>query len=144
MTPTIARDELLVAEPAPLSYDAPPADILDRAADLLLANGRFPGNYWHNAHQARWYPGTPCCTAASIGIAMGRTRHADVEAWVVPCVTAPATGDEPPHPAFAALMRHLGVGSVNDVFAWSDEHEAGEIATELRRCAAKLRIEAAA
>lgn len=120
-----------------LSLDAPIADILDRAADLIAQNGRHVGAYWEFAHRIAWQPTMECCAAGAIGVAMGLRSHADVDWFVVPAVID--GGDEPPHPAFAALMRHLGFDAINDVFAWSDEHQPGEIARVMRECAKQLR-----
>ena len=135
-------------EPAaePLAHDAPIPDILDAAAAIIAANGRHVGNYWpaldSNIRQP-WTPGTPCSADAAIGLAIGLRRAWDVETHIVPAVTSPDF-DEPPHPALAALMAHLGVDSINAVFAWSDEHEADQIAAVMRECSAKLRAGEAA
>lgn len=128
---------------AGLAYDAPPADILTRAAEVIEANGRARGSYFDRDYRVRgtqaWTPDTPCCAAGALGLALGLDNEWDVENAVVPAVGNAMRDHEPPHPAMAALMAHLGVDSVNAVFTWSDEHEAGEIARVMRECADSLR-----
>lgn len=130
------------AAPAPLAYDSPPADILDRAADIIAANGRHQGALWDLAGFVPWAPTMPCCAAAAIGIALGQHTVHNVQNWVIPSGIE-GQQDQPPHPAFAALMAHLDAPTVQHVFAWSDEHEASEIAAAMRDCAAKIRAEVA-
>lgn len=125
---------------APIAHDAPPADILDRAADIIAENGRHIGNYWEFAGDIGWQPTMACCAAGAIGIALGWTGIRDIEEHVVPCVILGS--DQPPHPAFTAVMTHLHLDCVNHVFRWSDEHQAEEIAAVMRECAADLRAQA--
>lgn len=136
-----------------VSPDSPADVILDRAADIIEANGRHIGNYWPPDltldtdygltldTDYGWSRGKPCCVVGAVGIALGVNNAWDVEGLVVPAVR-PESDGEPPHPAFAALMAHLGFDCVNHVFRWSDEHEADEIARVMRDCAADLRARA--
>jgi hypothetical protein len=122
-----------------LPLDSPPHAILDTAADIIAANGRHIGGLWEFAHRLRWVPTMRCCVTGAIGIALGLNESWAVEDVVVPAVHIGTEDAVPPHPAFAALMAHLGFDCVNDVFRWSDEHDADEIAAELRACALALR-----
>ena len=146
----MVTDPQALAEPSSLPYDAPPADILDAAAAIIETNGRHVGNYWDalieldTRQSSPWRPGTPCCTAAAIGVAIGLRRMWDVEAHIVPASRPEVFADEAPHPAFRALMTHLGAYSIETVFDWSDEHGKDEIAATMRECAAALRAGVAA
>lgn len=122
----------------PLAYTAPSADILDRAAEVIAANGRCIGSYFANGEE-EWWPGMACCVTAAIGIALGLTDAWDIENAIVPAVAGEMREHEPPHPAFAALMAHLEFDCINEVFEWSDDHQPHEISAQMRACAQALR-----
>jgi hypothetical protein len=78
-----------------------------------------------------------CDVTAAIGIAVGLTSSTDIDWEIVPAVID--GGDALPHPAFRALMAHLRVESMQQVWQWNDAHTAEYIAAELRACAQALR-----
>lgn len=116
MNPTITP-----APAATLPAAAPPADILNRAAD----------------HAEAHTGGSRTLVADAIGAALGHTRPIDVDFYVIPAVI---DGAEPPHPAFAAVMAWLAVTSIQSVFRWSSVREPGEIADMLREAAAQATV----
>lgn len=104
----------------PLPYDAPAAAILHAAAAHAAA---------HTG------PDTRMLVADAIGAALGWHRPADVDLHVIPAVID--GGDEPPHPAYGAVMAQLG-GTIQDVAWWSAIHTAGQVAAMLDATAAAL------
>jgi hypothetical protein len=105
---------------APLSHDAPIADILSSAAAYAAA--------FDSAD-------TRTLVADAIGAALGHHTPGDVDFHVIPAIVGPH--DWPPHAAFAAVMSRLG-SSIQDVFWWSSIHTAGQVAAMLRDAAAAV------
>lgn len=137
----LVDNEQIVAPPLP--YDAPPADILDWAANYIQANGLWQsGDFWRDSHSRRWTPGEPCCVVGTIGALLARDSAAAVACDFIPATLGDPWGDEAPHPAVAALMAHLHV-NLPELFRWSDNSLAEHVAAALREVSAKLRAVAA-
>lgn len=47
-----------------------PADILDRAADVIDQHGFIQHDYW-GGNSTTWEPGAPCCVSGAVAVAMG-------------------------------------------------------------------------
>lgn len=125
------------------------ADILDRAAQLIEANGLEQGEFWTcSLFATSWTEGRGCDAVGAIGVAAGYRDHTDVSGVIAGLlhydVTLGRNVAEPPHPALAALMRDLGVDQAVAVMDWSDRSTDTEVVRALRTCAAGLRIGAQA
>lgn len=130
--------------PEPELTPAAVADALDRAAVLIEQDGLYDGDWWPNAVVLPWEPGTPCDVTGAIGVACGYRAGSDIDYDVVGVsVYDPVHHvhvEQDPHPAFAAVMRHLSATEAEQVFRWSDDARANEVIERLRMCAAELRM----
>ena len=130
---TVTADERIVAPPE-LPYDAPPADILDAAAAMILACGHTVDDFWPAADLQDWRPGLPLSVAGAVSVARGLTTYRDV-------VAAWSRGTDL---AIVALVRHLGFrgpigGALAGLWAWEDRTPGVHVAVALQRCAADVR-----
>lgn len=125
-----------------LALDAPVADILTRAADLLRVHGlhAMPGEYWHGADKLGWRPGMALDPLAAIAVAMGAHTHYHVTLLLGSSPLAP--GEEWPnlHPAVRAVFDHLGLSGradeqVEAFFHWSDRQWCHQVIATYRACA---------
>lgn len=142
----------LPTEPTPVDDLTPDAiaDILERAATVIEAEGLCVGDYWpidfsRNDRENTWEPGRSCCSAAAIGVAAGYRNGREIGDTVVGF--ARFDGFEPPpvpistnpHPALRALLKHLGLLTAEELFEWSDEAGQTKVVETLRECATALR-----
>lgn len=131
--------------PIPKAELDPPAiaDIIDRAALLITTSGLHAGDWWPDSFRQPWQPGMPCDVTGAIGVAAGYRVGAAIDYEVVGVTVYDPVRREhvegTPHPAFAALMRHLAATEVEQVFRWSDDTPAGQTVERLRACAAEIR-----
>lgn len=105
--------------------------VLDRAAQLIDANGLHTGDYWPPAvatdrAMPPWRPGTPCCAVAAVVIA---------QETCMPVPYAAVEHCDPDDEALLALVRHLGFGRYDEIARWSDLRTTAEVAAELRAAA---------
>lgn len=112
--------------------------ILDDAAALIDRDGLHVGDWWRHAGAVDWTPGRPCCAAGAIGVAAGYRRGRDIDGPITG-LGARLIRTPRPHPAFAALMRHLDVTIAADVFDWADRSTRSGVADTLRETAAVVR-----
>ena len=118
------------------------ADVCDRAADVILANGWHQGALWPGRwpKPTEWTPGTPVCLVGSLRVAVGAVNGVStVSDW----------GNLPralgAYDAVKAKLRETEPGPLTwDPAAWNDhpERTADEVIETLRQTAKTLREDA--
>jgi hypothetical protein len=118
----------------------PVHEVLAAAAALIVRHGLNKGHYWPDAMWWSYRDGGPCDATGAIAVVLGARTVRGVEEQVAPHVDF--TDDEMVpagrcHPALAALMRHLSLPTLGDLFHWSDDDDltAEQVATAMREAA---------
>lgn len=123
------------------------ADIVDQAADLIDTVGLHQGGLWPTRTGTRldpYRPGQPCCVAGALGVALGVTDPAAIEADLLglDLVYDHLAGKQVrlgEHPVMHVLIAELDLHSCEDLFVWSDSSTHLEVVTELRSAADRIR-----
>lgn len=116
-----------------------PAEVaghIDRAADLIEQNGKTAGAWWPPS-QTLYEPGSPCCTAGALTVAVLGEDVTFHHAARFTAVDGPS--EVGAHPVFAALRTELGFAEAAEVFDWSDATPQDKVIARLRKAATSIR-----
>ncbi|HEY9354649.1 MAG TPA: hypothetical protein VIP28_15410 [Nocardioides sp.] len=113
------------------------AAALDKAGAIVEANGLAHETFWDGWQHGDWTPGQPCCTAGAVVIA----QYPKASTIEVALMTGQMAYGLTIHPAFQALLDHLGLPDLEALYDWNDDpaRTEADVARTLRECAADLR-----